>query len=75
MTWRKEPYPYTEGEIETFKKWWEKYNNAVALMEKLKIPYDKITRYPFGFPDGMVSIMDLYEIISDPEKWLQKIKK
>lgn len=68
MTWRKEPYPFTEGEIETHKAYWEKYNKAVALMKELNIPYEKIVRYPFAFPDGMVSILDLYDYLNGQKK-------
>jgi hypothetical protein len=64
MTWRKEPYPYTEEENEVYRKHWEKYLKAEALMKELNIPFEKITRYPFAFPDGMVSIMDLLDYLT-----------
>ena len=72
MTWRKEPYPYTDEEIECFEKYCKKYISAISAMDEAGVKYHKVLRYPFGLPDGFVSILDLYDILCDSEK-LEKL--
>ena len=80
MTWRSTPRPDPNDpvEIEFYRNWYAKHTCAKRMMEDLGIKYEPITFYPQGLPDGMVSMIDLYDLFSDPEKLeklLEKIKK
>jgi hypothetical protein len=75
MTWRDKPYPYTEEEMDYYRKYWEKHNKSVNMMKELNIEFEAITRYPHAFPDGLVSIHDLYDIFSDEEKFKDLVSK